>query len=164
LSETLASFNRLPRDEAERRLRVCCGSRAWASGVAARRPYADLPDLMRAADTVWAKLEKSDWLEAFEAHPRIGESGGHSPESSKKEQSRIMGAGDENLTMLAAENRRYEKRFGHVFLISAAGRSAADVLAAVRQRIDNDAATELKVAAEEQRKITRLRLESMLQG
>jgi OHCU decarboxylase len=162
LSETLASFNRLPRDEAERRLLACCGSRAWASGVAARRPYADLPALIQEADTVWAKLAQSDWLEAFEAHPRIGESGGHSPGSSEKEQSRIMAAREETLTVLAEENRRYETRFGHVFLISAAGRSAADVLAALRQRIDNDPATELKVAAEEQRKITRLRLESML--
>jgi OHCU decarboxylase len=117
---------------------------------------------MAAADVIWAKLKPSDWLEAFGAHPRIGESGGRSPESSEREQSRIMGAGDEILATLAEENRRYDKRFGHVFLISAAGRSASDVLVALRQRIDNDPATEFKVAAEEQRKITRLRLESML--
>jgi len=117
---------------------------------------------MQAADAVWAKLEPSDWLEAFEAHPRIGESGGHAPNSSEREQSRIMAAGDDALAALAEENRRYDQRFGHVFLISAAGRSATEVLAALRQRIDNDPETELKVAAEEQRKITRLRLQSML--
>ena len=111
---------------------------------------------------VWTELAPSDWLEAFEAHPRIGERGGRSPDSSDIEQSRIMGARDETLAVLAEENRRYEERFGHVFLISAAGRTAMDVLAALRQRIDNDPVSEVKVAAEEQRKITRLRLQSML--
>lgn len=75
-----------------------------------------------------------------------------------------MGAAEGTLVMLAEENRRYEVRFGHVFLIAAAGRTAADVLAALRQRMNNDLVTEVKVAAEEQRKITRLRLESMLQA
>lgn len=162
MSETVAWFNSLSRDEAERRLLACCGSRAWASGVAAGRPYSNLPALMQVADTVWIELTPSDWLEAVKAHPRIGDSGGHSPDTSRTEQSRIMGAGVEALAVLAEENRRYEARFGHVFLISAAGRSAADVLAALRQRIDTDPETEVKVAAEEQRKITRLRLGSML--
>jgi OHCU decarboxylase len=73
-----------------------------------------------------------------------------------------MDAEEETLALLAQENRRYEARFGHVFLISAAGRTAEDVLAALRKRMDNDSATELDVAAEEQRKITQLRLERML--
>jgi OHCU decarboxylase len=162
LSESLGWFNALPRDEAELKLIVCCGSRAWASAVAARRPYADLHDLMETADAMWKNLAPSDWLEAFAAHPRLGESGGHATDSSQREQSRIMAAGNETLADLAAENRRYEGRFGHVFLISAAGRTAAEVLAALRQRIDNDPVTEIKVASEEQRKVTRLRLESML--
>jgi OHCU decarboxylase len=162
LNETLDSFNRLPLDEAERRLLACCGSRAWASSVAAGRPYAEIGALMQAADTVWTQLAPSDWLEAFAAHPRIGERGGHAPDSSDREQGGIMGAADKTLAELADENRRYEARFGHVFLISAAGRSAADVLAALRQRMVDDPERELKVAAEEQRKITRLRLESML--
>jgi OHCU decarboxylase len=163
LNEDLAWFNRLPPDEAERHLLGCCGSHAWAAAVAATRPYADFPALVTASEVVWGRLEPSDWLEAFAAHPRLGESGGHAPDSSQKEQSRIMGAGDETLAALAAENRRYEARFGHVFLISAAGRSAEEVLATLRQRIRNDPATEVKVAADEQRKITRLRLERMLQ-
>ncbi len=73
-----------------------------------------------------------------------------------------MSAKEETLAVLAEGNRLYEERFGHVFLISATGRSAQDVLAALRQRIENDPATELDVAAEEQRKITQLRLKSML--
>ena len=75
-----------------------------------------------------------------------------------------MGAGDETMAALAQGNRRYEARFGHVFLISAEGRTAAEVLAALRERIDNDPETELELAAREQRKITRLRLERMLHG
>lgn len=164
MSEDLAWFNGLPGDEAERRLRQCCGSAAWASAVAARRPFADFAALVSVSDEVWSGLAPADWLEAFAAHPRLGDSGGHSPESSKKEQSRVMEAGEDTLTALAAENRRYEARFGHVFLLSAAGRTADEVLATLRGRIDNDAATELEVAAEEQRKITRLRLASMLNG
>ncbi|HEX3509416.1 MAG TPA: 2-oxo-4-hydroxy-4-carboxy-5-ureidoimidazoline decarboxylase [Candidatus Dormibacteraeota bacterium] len=162
MSDTLASFNRLSRGEAERRLLACCGSRAWASGVAARRPYASVAAVVQAADDVWAKLSHSDWLEAFAAHPRIGESGGRSPGSSNREQRGVMSAKEETLALLAEGNRLYEERFGHVFLISATGRSAQDVLAALRQRIENDPATELDVAAEEQRKITQLRLKSML--
>jgi OHCU decarboxylase len=162
LSESLGWFNALARGEAERQLLACCGSRAWASAVAAGRPYADVSALIKTADAVWTELPSSDWLEAFAAHPRLGESGGHAANSSQMEQSRIMGAGDETLAELGEKNRRYEARFGHVFLISAAGRTAADVLAALRQRMNNDQATEVKVAADEQRKITLLRLESML--
>jgi OHCU decarboxylase len=119
---------------------------------------------MQTSDSIWAELTPNDWSEAFAAHPRLGEKGGHAPETSEKEQSRLMGARDETMAALAEENRRYEARFGRVFLMSAAGHTAADVLAALRQRIGNDAVAEVKVAAEEQRKITRLRLQGMLQG
>ncbi|HEY8798472.1 MAG TPA: 2-oxo-4-hydroxy-4-carboxy-5-ureidoimidazoline decarboxylase [Candidatus Dormibacteraeota bacterium] len=162
MSETLASFNRLSRAEAERRLLACCGSRAWASAVAAGRPYASMPALMETADAELAKLKASDWLEAFAAHPRIGERGGRAPASSNREQKGVMSAREETLAVLAEGNRLYEERFGHVFLISAAGRSAEDIVAALRQRIENDPATELQVAAEEHRKMTCLRLKSML--
>lgn len=130
--------------------------------MAAGRPYASVAAVMQAADTVLDNVAPSDWLEAFEAHPRIGERGGRSPASSNREQQGVMGAKDETLAVLAEGNRLYEERFGHVFLIAAAGRSAEDVVAALRQRIENDPATELNVAAEEQRKITRMRLKSML--
>jgi len=164
LSETLAWFNALPRDEAEARLLRCCGSPAWASAVAAQRPYTHLSALMEAADNVWSDLDPSDWLEAFAAHPRLGESGGHAPQQSETEQSGIVQAGDETLALLAQENRRYEAHFGHVFLFSAAGRTAKDALSALHSRMSNDPELEVKVAAEEQRKITRLRLGSMLHG
>jgi OHCU decarboxylase len=162
LSETLAWFNALAPDEAEVDLLRCCGSRAWASAVAAQRPYADLAALMENADNVWSKLGRADWLEAFAAHPRLGESGGHAPQLSETEQSGMTQAGDETRVLLAEENRRYETRFGRVFLFSAAGHTAADVLSALHSRMSNTPESEVKEAAEEQRKITRLRLGSML--
>lgn len=117
---------------------------------------------METADEVWSTLGPGDWLEAFAAHPRLGESGGHAPQQSETEQSGVVQAADETLALLAEENRRYEARFGHVFLFSAAGRTATDVLAALHSRMSNDPEVEVTVAAEEQRKITRLRLGSML--
>ena len=117
---------------------------------------------METCDTVWSGLAPSDWLEAFAAHPRLGERGGHAPGSSEREQSRVMASSDTTLAELAAENRRYEARFGHVFLFSAAGHTAVEVLAALQQRMHNEPRREVEVAAEEQRKITRRRLESML--
>jgi OHCU decarboxylase len=104
------------------------------------------------------ELSDEEWLEAMRAHPRIGERGGA---DSTKEQSRAMQASAETLALLAAENRRYEDRFGHVFLIFASGRSAGEILAELRRRMSNDPAAELQEAKRELRKIARLRLERL---
>jgi OHCU decarboxylase len=162
LSDGLARFNDLPPDEAERKLCECFASRAWAGRVAAGRPYAGLAEALAACDSAWAELAPTDWMAALAAHPRIGEKGGHAPESSEREQSGVRSAAVETLAALADENRRYEERFGHVFLIAAAGRTAGEILAALRERMRNDPATEVAVAASELRKIARLRLERML--
>jgi OHCU decarboxylase len=163
LSDALERFNRLSGAEAERDLYSCCASTAWASRVAARRPYAEIELLLQTADEEWLALGPQVWLEALEGHPRIGEQGGHSPASSEREQRVVRTTTVETLTALAEENRRYEARFGHVFLISASGRTADEILAAIRQRMNNSADVEVRVAAEEHRKITRLRLERLLQ-
>jgi OHCU decarboxylase len=117
---------------------------------------------MRSAESAWTALGPRDWLDSLAAHPRIGERGGHAPASSEAEQRRVTTAAAETLAVLAHENREYERRFGHVFLISASGRTADEILAALRERLRNDPATELRIAADEQRKITRLRLEKLL--
>ncbi len=143
---------------------ACCASPRWAREVAEARPYRDLAALLVAADSAWRNLDEADWREAFAAHPRIGERGGHQPKSSDSEQSGVMAAESETREAIAEANRAYETRFGHVFLISAAGKSAADVLAALRERMGNDPETEIGVAAGEQARITRLRLERMLGG
>jgi allantoicase len=162
LSEGLAWFNALSTEEAESELYGCLANRGWAERIAAARPFDTLGHLMERVESEFASLEEGDWLQAFAAHPRIGERGGHAPSTSEREQAVVMQATDETLTALHAENREYEERFGHVFLIAAAGRSAEQILQSLRERMHNEASTELEVAAEEQRKITRLRLLSRL--
>ena len=159
----LDRFNQLSDEEAAAELLAVCHSRRWAKEMAAGRPYADLAALQRAADEVWLGLGPEDWLEAFAAHPRIGEAGGASADWSRQEQAGVGGATDVQ-ERLARGNADYEARFGHVFLISAAGRDAPEILAALTERLGNDPATELRVAAEEHRRITRLRLERLMAG
>lgn len=158
----IEDFNALPREQAEERLYSCLANRQWAERVASGRPYRDLDLVFDVADIALSELTDDELLAAFKAHPRIGERGGHSPATSNREQSRVMKASNETLAALADENQRYESKFDHVFLIAAAGRSADDILKELRHRMNNDPATELQVAAAEQRKITRLRLANLL--
>ena len=148
-------------NEAQERLFSCFASRKWARRVAEGWPYPDLDSLLVAADGAWAELDPSDWAEALAGHPRIGERGGSSPAASEREQSGVRSAAGRTLEQLAAENRLYEARFGHVFLIAAAGKSGEEILAALRARLENDPVTEAQVAAEEHRKIARLRLREL---
>jgi OHCU decarboxylase len=164
LSDGIERFNSLSDEKAIQELYGCFADLGWAARVAAGRPYGDLATLMASADSAWLDVGPSGWLDAFKAHPRIGESGGHSPRSSEREQRLVRLASAQTLAALSEENRRYEARFGHVFLIAAEGRTADEVLGAMRRRIGNDPATELEVAAGEHRKITRARLERLLSG
>jgi OHCU decarboxylase len=127
--------------------------------MAALRPFNDVKDLYGAADEIWWSLDGGDWLEAFSQHPRIGE---RAAGWAQDEQSRVTEASDKTRSVLAQRNRDYERKFGHVFLICATGKDADEMLVALQHRIDNDPATELRIAAAEQAKITRLRLEKLL--
>jgi OHCU decarboxylase len=148
--------------DVERRLFACFASRKWSHEVAGGWPYADLPALLDAAERAWADLTPSDWDEALRGHPRLGEGGGSSPAASKREQRGVRVAGAAALAELADQNRRYEDRFGHVFLTAAAGKDAEEILAELRSRMGNDPVTEAQVAAAEHRKIARLRLKEMI--
>jgi 2-oxo-4-hydroxy-4-carboxy-5-ureidoimidazoline decarboxylase len=108
------------------------------------------------------ELTDDEWLEAMRAHPRIGERGGDAPASSRREQARAMAASRETLAALAAENRQYEERFGHVFLIYASGRDADEILSELRRRMRNEPAAELEEAKRELRRIVELRLGRLL--
>jgi OHCU decarboxylase len=136
--------------------------------MAARRPFGDMRAVLDAADEVWRGLRPDDWLEAFRAHPRIGEKKAAAEQGeaarrwSEKEQGGVAAAGADTLAALAAENAAYDAKFGHIFIVCATGKSADEMLAILRARMGNDPAAELTVAAEEQRKITRIRLEKML--
>ena len=164
---TLDELNRLAAADAMRELLACCGSTVWAREVAAARPYHDVDTLLAQSDRVWARLAPEDWLEAFGRHPRIGEraatvASGTEKRWSEGEQSRARESGSEPLAELASVNAEYEERFGHVFLICATGKSAGDILANARSRLHNEPEDEIRVAAEEQRCITHLRLRKLL--
>jgi 2-oxo-4-hydroxy-4-carboxy-5-ureidoimidazoline decarboxylase len=158
----LNDFNHLPSEDAQRLLLACFASQSWARQVAEGRPYADVAGLLDAAEEAWVGLAPSDWAEALHGHPRIGEGGGSSPAASEREQRGVRVAGAAALAELADENRRYEARFGHVFLISAAGKDAGEILEELRARMGNDPETEAAVAAAEHRKIARMRLVRMM--
>jgi 2-oxo-4-hydroxy-4-carboxy-5-ureidoimidazoline decarboxylase len=161
------ALNALPPDDARATLLRCCGSRRWADAMLAHRPFASSDDLLRAADEVWAGLDRADWLEAFAAHPRIGDLEGLKKKFaataawSAGEQAGVAGADEEVLRELAAGNRQYEERFGHIFIVCATGKTAAEMLHLLRDRMPNSPEEELRVAAAEQAKITRLRLEKL---
>ena len=169
MSGGLAAFNGMPEEDAERALLDCCGSRAWAAAVLAGRPYGSADALLGAADDAWRRLPASEWLAAFRHHPRIGERRAAVAQSvaasamSAREQQAVGGAPEAVRTALADGNRSYEERFGYIFIICASGRAPEEILAELRARMRNDPDTELRAAAEEQRRITRLRLRRLLE-
>ena len=166
--EGLARLNALDAPAAERELLKCCGSTAWARAMSARRPFADVEELMLTADEVWWALGTRDWHEAFASHPKIGgRKAARAQEQqarawSEQEQAGTSAAEQTTRDELAAANRVYEEKFGHIFIVCATGKTAAQMLNILRARLANDPGIELRNAADEQRKITRLRLEKLL--
>jgi OHCU decarboxylase len=179
--------NTLPRGAAVAELMRCCGSSRWAALMADRRPFASLAQIVEAADEIWWALAREDWLEAFSFHPRIGgihiahpvpdahkldrSGAGASPQSARGsttsvkeeawpalEQAGMNQASDDVRCRLIEANRDYEARFGYIFIVCATGKSAAGMLAMLEARLSNRPDDELRVAAEQQRQITRIRL------
>jgi 2-oxo-4-hydroxy-4-carboxy-5-ureidoimidazoline decarboxylase len=157
---TLRELNAIDADAVAREFQRCCGSTRWTARMAAARPFRDLDDLLARSDATWRALAADDWLEAFAAHPRIGQQGG--PAWSAQEQAGAAGAAPDVRHRLAAANRDYEARFGYIFIVCATGKSADEMLAALEARLRNEPARELRIAADEQRKITRLRLAKLV--
>ncbi|HEX4154863.1 MAG TPA: 2-oxo-4-hydroxy-4-carboxy-5-ureidoimidazoline decarboxylase [Acidobacteriaceae bacterium] len=163
----LEDWNGLERETAMKTILPCNGSRAWAIGMVKLRPLQTPQQLFAAADKVWQELPETDWQQAFDSHPRLGESKANSTTA----QSLRWSAGEQSAAKLdgatqaalAEANRAYEAKFGRIFILCATGRSAAEVFAILEQRLRCDAATELREAAEQQRLITQLRLRKWLQ-
>lgn len=167
LQAGLQTLNTLPADQAEEQLGACCAARAWVDRLAAGRPYADVAELLTASDRAIHELGPDDLAEALAAHPRIGQRvGGSSTEAawSRREQAGMDDADAEVRAALLEGNLAYEERFDQVFLIRAAGRSPAEMLAQLHWRLGNDPETEQREVAEQLRQITRLRLERSLQS
>jgi OHCU decarboxylase len=166
--EGLERLNRASRETAQARFLDCCGSQKWAREMTEARPFGDIAGLLDEAAQIWRSLDAADWLEAFAAHPKIGarqtapKQTAQSAQWSRGEQSGAQSAGDSVLDALAEANRLYERKFGYIFIVCATGKSAEEMLEICRRRLNNDSETELQIAAEEQRKITEIRLKKLL--
>ncbi len=153
-----------PLPEARRLLTECCGATRWVDAMLRHRPFGSHHAILVAARDAWWLLGPDDWREAFRHHPKIGDQEtlrsrfASTRALSESEQSGVASASDGVLDALARGNLDYEERFGYIFIVCATGKSADEMLQLLRARITNDMATEIHIAAEEQAKITALRL------
>lgn len=169
MNDVLERWNSLDPKLAAEEIIPCCGSRAWAAGLAAQRPISDEEHLSVMSDAVWLGLPEAAWQEAFDSHPRIGEQKAKASTatslgwSASEQMAAITPDGAVKLA-LAEGNCRYEATFGRTFIVCASGRSAAEILAMLESRMSNDPIVELNESAEQQRQIMRLRLARWLGG
>ncbi|MDQ3666592.1 MAG: 2-oxo-4-hydroxy-4-carboxy-5-ureidoimidazoline decarboxylase [Acidobacteriota bacterium] len=164
----LERLNSLPANEAEAEFGKCCGSTNWARRMAAECPFANSNQLITIADRVWWTLEPFDWLQAFASHPRIGENkaarstAADTQNWAAQEQSGARSVAKKTARTLAELNRQYEEKFGYIYIVCATGKNPEEVLANLRERLPNDAETELRIAAREQSRIIKLRLGKLI--
>jgi 2-oxo-4-hydroxy-4-carboxy-5-ureidoimidazoline decarboxylase len=166
---TLHDLNTLSKQQLKDELAKCCGSRAWVEKMLPFFPADDLVELLEDAEEQWYKCTQADWKEAFLHHPKIGD-----VESLKKkfastakwasgEQSGVNIASQQTIEALAKGNKEYEEKFGYIFIVCATGKSAEEMLEILTSRLPNDPEEEIEIAADEQNKITKLRLEKLLE-
>ena len=165
---TLDTLNTLPKSEALEQFAICCGASKWVEEITAFRPFQHKNELFDLTEKIWFSLNSEDWLEAFSHHPKIGDIDllrkkfQKTKSWSEKEQLGIQEAGENILKDLAESNRLYEEKFGYIFIVCATGKSADEMLALLKVRLENDPEAELLIAAKEQNKITQLRLDNLL--
>ena len=169
MQHDLAWLNELEAEEARKELLKCCGAMRWAETVERGRPYRNIEDLLARANDVWWSLPENEWLDAFRSHPKIGEKkaaqdvAAQSQQWSAQEQRGVQDATTDASNKLARLNREYEEKFGFIFIVCATGKSSDEILALLEQRLQNEPAAELPIAAAEQAKITELRLRKLLE-
>ena len=170
MNPVLTRWNALDAESAAREVLPCCGSSAWAAHLAAKRPIANEAALLEASSTVWFSLPKEAWQQAFDSHPRIGQKHAQSQATeeslrwSAQDQRAVVSEDTAAKQALEQANRRYEQRFGRIFIVCATGKSAPQILSILKTRMHNDPQTELREAAEQQRQITELRLRRWLES
>jgi 2-oxo-4-hydroxy-4-carboxy-5-ureidoimidazoline decarboxylase len=169
VNPVLAAWNASEQTTALAALLSCCSASRWATQIIAMRPFSSETDFYNAADQVWATMQEPDWMQAFSAHPRIGErkapaASAQSSEWSSHEQAAVQLAQSKVLDELATGNALYETRFGFTYIVCATGKSAEEMLTILQRRLANDRRQELHEAAEQQRQITQLRLRKWLQS
>lgn len=168
MNEALERINHAGKAEAESMFRDCCGSAEWARRMTISRPFTSESELMDTAAAIWNDSQTADWLEAFSAHPKIGEMK-PAPEQEARsagwsagEQAGVSSAADFLKQELAAANGAYFEKFGFIFIVCATGKSAEEMLELSRARLGNDRETEIVIAAREQQHITEIRLRKLL--
>ena len=167
---TVKDLDTAPADAARELLTACCGASPWVEAMLAARPFGEPERLFAVADRCWSALSAEQLADAIARHPRLGASRAKAALSAREqawsagEQFGAGSADDAARAALATGNEEYERRFGHTFILCATGLGAGEMLAALRRRLDNDAATERVITARELHKITRLRLEKLLAG
>ena len=167
---TLDQLNRLDDAAARAAIERCCGAGRWVDAVCVARPFADREALFAASARAFGALERADWLEAFAHHPRIGDRDSLRAKYAStaawagEEQRGAAAAAESTLAALTDGNRTYEERFGYIFIVCATGKSADEMLRLLHGRVANPPERELRNAAEEQMKITKLRLEKLLEA
>jgi len=161
---TVDELNGLTADAVRRELNGCCSSARWIEAMAGARPYADAAALFEASDDAVAAMNDADLRQALHGHPRIGDRRVEAGSLSSEEQAGVRGADDSLRQALDTGNAEYERRFGHIYLACATGRSASELLAFLRERLGNDPGTEWSVVASELAKINRIRLRKLLEA
>ena len=158
------AINTASTDAARQILMRACGSTRWVDRMMQRRPFGNDARLLFAARNEWFGLTEADWLEAFSHHPRVGDRASLAArfpathDLSAKEQARVGGADADVIAALAEANEAYFNRFGFIFIVCATGKTAEEMLALLRSRLPNERSAELRIAADEQARITALRL------
>lgn len=165
---TLHEFNILPREQLIETLSKCCGSSAWVKRMLPFIPADDMVELLEDAEEQWWLCTEADWKDAFAQHPKIGDRKSLQKKFASTaawasdEQSGVDEAPTETIEALAEANRLYEQKFGYIFIVCATGKSAEEMLTLLQTRLQNSPEVEIEVAADEQQKITRLRIEKLL--
>lgn len=165
---TLHDLNVLPEDELRKELFKCCGSFNWVNKMLPFFPMDDLVELLEDAEEQWFKCTDEDWKEAFSQHPKIGDTSplttkfADTAEWASEEQSAVGTASEQVKADLDKANANYEKKFGYIFIVCASGKTAAEMLSMLQQRLSNTPEEEINIAADEQNKITLLRLQKLI--
>ncbi|MEZ4792587.1 MAG: 2-oxo-4-hydroxy-4-carboxy-5-ureidoimidazoline decarboxylase [Gelidibacter sp.] len=168
---TFKEFNNLSKEEANQSLGKCCVSTKWISKMVESRPFNSENDLIQKAASIWyEECSVEDFKEAFTGHPKIGdvaslkEKFAHTKDWANNEQSKVAEATMETINALAKANSAYEDKFGYIFIVSASGKSADEMLAIVNARLNHQPEDEILVAMNEQHKITVIRLVKLIEG
>ncbi|MBL4905159.1 MAG: 2-oxo-4-hydroxy-4-carboxy-5-ureidoimidazoline decarboxylase [Flavobacteriaceae bacterium] len=168
---TLKQLNTLSETAAFSQLEQCCVSNTWINKMVASRPFSSVDELISKAAAIWYQdCNEHDFLEAFSGHPKIGnveslkEKFAHTADWANNEQAEVAEASMETINALASANTAYEKKFGYIFIVSASGKSADEMLAIINARLTHQINDELSVAMNEQHKITVIRLAKLIEG